>query len=291
MNSRQFQGMPKCGQWPLAVCSWSLRADFDGIVKAMQELGIGCVNLALKPVFRDGGDAYLEAIRKQEWMISAMTIGFFHEDYSSLESIRVTGGIVPDEYWARNREMVMRSIAITAECGVRFLTMHAGFIEDDDKAKVQKFQDRLVCLADAAGERGISLLMETGQETAECLRNLLEEMNHPALGVNFDPANMILYGKGNPVEAVRVLGRWIKHVHIKDAMLAKIAGTWGTEVPWGEGQVGGEAFLNVLKEIGFNGVLAIEREAGENRIGDIRSASEKLLSWSVLKTSSRGSSK
>ncbi len=271
--------MPKCGEWPLSVCSWSLRTGIDGVVQALKQLGINRVNLALKPVFLEKGGEYLDAVRKQSWTISAATIGFFHEDYSSLDSIRATGGIVPDEYWARSRDMVLRSIEITAGLGVRFLTMHAGFIEDEDRSKARQFRDRLVCLADAAGERGISLLMETGQETAECLSGLLVELGHPALGVNFDPANMILYGKGNPVEAVRLLGRWIRHVHVKDAKATKVPGTWGAEVPWGRGQVGCTAFLAALNEIGYRGALAIEREAGENRLDDIRMAAGWLQSW------------
>ena len=278
-NVAQASDVPKCGNWPLSVCSWSLRTDPAGIANALQQLGIGCVNLALKPAFLDDGEKYLDAVRKQSWTFSAMTIGFFHEDYSSLESIKATGGIVPDEHWDRNREMVIRAIGITAEIGVPFLTMHAGFIEDDDSARVQRFRDRLVCLADVAGEHDISLLMETGQETAKCLSSMLGEINHPSLGVNFDPANMILYGKGNPVEAVRILGRWIRHIHIKDAVAAKVPGTWGKEVPWSTGQVDGTSFLAALKEAGYNGALAIEREAGDDRLGDIRLAAEWLKSW------------
>ena len=249
----------------------------------MRQLGIGHVNLTLRPVFADGGDAYLDTIRRQRWTISATTIGFPQEDYSSLESIRATGGILPDECWPRNRQMVVRAAAITAELDVRFLTMHAGFIESDDASQDRRLRDRLVCLADGALQRGITLLMETGQETAECLRELLEELRHPALGVNFDPANMILYGKGDPVAAVRTLGPWIKHVHIKDAIRTKQPGTWGTEVPWGEGEVGTSAFLNALKDAGFAGVLAIEREAGDNRLGDIRLAAERLAGYAKSK--------
>ncbi len=245
----------------------------------MGELGIDHVNLALKPAFLEDGEAYLEAIRQQPWKISATTIGFFQEDYSSLDCIRATGGIVPDEYWDRNREMVLRSLDITVELGVPFLTLHAGFLEDDNPVKARLFRDRLLCLANAAGERGISLLMETGQETAKCLRDMLEELNHPALGINFDPANMILYGKGNPVEAVHLLGRWIRHVHVKDAIATQVPDTWGTEVPWGQGQVGSKSFLDALKAIEYNGVLAIEREAGDDRLGDIRLAAEALVSW------------
>lgn len=271
--------IPGCGNWPLSVCSWSLRTDPHGVARALRQLDIGRVNLALKPAFMENGAAYLEAVKKQSWSVSAMTIGFFQEDYSSLESIRATGGIVPDEHWDKNREMVIRSAAITAELGARFLTLHAGFIEDADPVKARLFRDRLVCLADAAGERGVTLLMETGQETARCLSALLEELDHPALGINFDPANMILYGKGDPVEAVRMLGRWIRHVHIKDAIATKIPGTWGTEVPWGRGQVGSASFLHALETIDYNGALAIEREAGDNRLEDIRQAAGLLTAW------------
>jgi sugar phosphate isomerase/epimerase len=108
------------------------------------------------------------------------------------------------------------------------------------------------------------------------LREFLEKLKHPALAVNFDPANMILYGKGNPVEAVSVLAPWIKHVHIKDAIRTKIKGQWGSEVVWGTGEVNTEKFLSILKQAGFKGALAIERESGDDRLGDIKSAVENL---------------
>lgn len=266
----------KCGSWPISVCSWSLRTDVAGVVAAMHKAGIEQVNLALKPAMREGGDQYLAAVRSQSWQISATTIGFAQEDYSSLASIRATGGILPDDCWPENRRIVVRAAEITAQLGVPYLTMHAGFLESEDPAQARRLRDRLVCLADEAGQRGLHLLLETGQETAECLHGLLTELNHPALGVNFDPANMILYDKGDPVRAVRLLGPWIKHVHVKDALRTREPGTWGREVPWGEGEVGSEAFLRALEEIGFSGALAIEREAGDNRLGDIQLAAERL---------------
>jgi L-ribulose-5-phosphate 3-epimerase len=109
------------------------------------------------------------------------------------------------------------------------------------------------------------------------LKHFLEKLDHPATAVNFDPANMILYDKGDPIEAVRVLAPWVKHIHIKDAIRTKQPGTWGAEVPWGDGEVGPDAFLDVLKEVGFAGVLAIEREAGDDRFGDIKLAAERLM--------------
>ncbi len=209
--------------------------------------------------------------------MSATTVGFPREDYSTLESIRATGGIVPDEHWERNREIVFRAARITEELGVRYLSLHAGFIEESDATRAKTIRDRMTRLADAAAERKVMLLMETGQETAENLRLFLEEVNHPALGVNLDPANMVLYDKGDPVAAVHTLAPWIKHVHVKDALRAKQPGMWGQEVPWGEGDVRADDFLTALGAIGFDGVLAVERECGDDRLGDIRLAVERLV--------------
>jgi hypothetical protein len=172
----------------VAICSWSLRTGVAGVADAMRQLGIGHVNLALKPALREGGDEYLAAVRRQPWTITAMTIGFPQEDYTTLESIRATGGIVPDAYWPENRQAVVHAAEITAGFGARYLTLHAGFLESDDAAHARMIRDRLRWLADAAAGQGLMLLLETGQETADCLRALLEELNHPAFrSGEYDP--------------------------------------------------------------------------------------------------------
>jgi len=270
----------KCKDWAVGVCSWSLQTDVAGVAEAMSKIGIEHVHLAVRPALEKKGDDFLAAVQKQGWTISGTMIDFPQEDYSTLESIKVTGGIAPDEYWEQSRELFIGAAAVTVKLGVKYLSMHAGFIDESDAAYAKKFYDRIRLLADVAAEKDIMLLLETGQETAEELRQFLEELNHPAIAVNFDPANMILYDKGDPIEAVRVLAPWIKHIHIKDATRTKQPGTWGLEVPWGNGEVGPEAFLNVLEEIGFDGVLAIEREAGDDRFGDIKLAAERLMSFS-----------
>ncbi len=104
------------------------------------------------------------------------------------------------------------------------------------------------------------------------LLQLLQTLNRKNVGVNFDPANMLLYDKGNPVEAAVALGPWIRQVHIKDARRTQVAGTWGEEVPAGSGQVDWRAFFAALKQVGFAGDFVIEREAGNQRIEDIRAA-------------------
>ena len=270
----------KCKNWPIGVCSWSLQTDVNGVAEAMKKIGINHVHLGVRAALGAGGSDFLAAVQNKNWTISATMIDFPQEDYTTLDSIKATGGIGPDEYWEQNQELFLGATDVSVKLGVKYLSMHAGFIDESDVAYAEKFYERITSLADAAGEKNIMLLLETGQETAEELRRFLKELNHPAIGVNFDPANMILYDKGNPIEAVKVLAPWIKHIHIKDATRTKQPGTWGLEVPWGNGEVGPEAFLNVLEEIGFDGVLAIEREAGDDRFGDIKLAAERLMSFS-----------
>lgn len=269
--------MKTCGPWPIGVCSWSLAHDnLAEVARGMGELGLEHIHLSLWPVIAEKKTAYLEQARSQKWSISSTMIGFAHENYTSLETIRQSGGIVPDEHWHDDRLVVLQAINLTADLGAPYLSFHAGFIDHTHQGKYRQMQRRMRELADAAGEHNLTLLMETGQETAEDLRRFLEELDHPWLGVNFDPANMILYGKGNPADAVETLGPWIRHVHIKDARPAPAPGVWGQEVAWGDGKVDQDEFLAALATIDFSGVMAIEREAGGTRMADIRQAIENL---------------
>jgi len=266
----------KCKNSPVGVCSWSLQTDVQGVAAALKELDLQHVNLGIRQAVEDDSGKVLETIKSQDWTITSTMIDFAQEDYSTLDSIKVTGGVVPDEHWERNQKLFEGAAIATAKLGVKYLGMHAGFIDESDEAYAKKMYSRIRTLANVAADNGVILLLETGQETAKELRQFLEAMDHNSLGVNFDPANMILYDKGDPIEAVRMLSAWIRHVHVKDALRTKQPGTWGAEVPWGDGEVGMERFLAVLEEVGFDGAMAIEREAGDNRLGDIKLAVERL---------------
>jgi L-ribulose-5-phosphate 3-epimerase len=272
--------MKRCGLWPIGVCSWSLqKADLLGLAQALNQVGLTRVHLAVGPAAEGQDPDFVEQVKLQGWTLSATMVAFPQEDYSSLESIRRTGGIVPDECWDRNRRLFAEAVRITSDLGVKVLSTHLGFIDHRDKAYARMIRQRTLRLADLAAEQGIGLLLETGQETAADLRAFLESLRHPALGVNFDPANMILYGQGDPVEAVALLAPWIRHVHIKDALWTATPGTWGAEVRWVDGQVNATAFLIALKQTDFAGTLAIERESGDSRIVDIRLAVERLTAF------------
>ncbi len=133
---------------------------------------------------------------------------------------------------------------------------------------------RLAETADAFQAAKIAMGLETGQETAPVLAQLLQKLNRPNVGVNFDPANMILYDKGDPIAALQTLGPWLRQVHIKDARRTKVPGTWGEEVVVGTGEVKWAAFFATLRELNFTGDFVIEREAGNQRVADVRAARE-----------------
>ena len=122
-----------------------------------------------------------------------------------------------------------------------------------------------------AAAKGVTLAFETGQETAQLLRLTLDELKSPSLKVNFDPANMLLYDMGDPIQAVEILGPDIRSVHVKDAQRPSRAGEWGTEVPLGQGEVDIKRFVQALKKIGYQGPLIIERERGDQagRLRDV----------------------
>ena len=116
-------------------------------------------------------------------------------------------------------------------------------------------------LCDQCKANGQFLHLETGQETAEGLLEFIKQVDRDNLKINFDPANMILYGTGEPIEALKAVGGHVRSIHCKDGTWSDKPGeTWGAEVPLGEGDVNMHAYLTTLKEIGYTGPLTIERE-------------------------------
>lgn len=260
----------------IGVCSWSLQAESpEALVQKLEILSIRKVQAALDPV-RENPRVWAnlkEVCEKHGVEIISGMFGCVGEDYSTLDSIRRTGGIVPDHTWEQNWKNIQETIRIARDFDLKLVTFHAGFIpHDKNDPGFEKLAGRLRKIADAFNEAGIELGLETGQETAETLRELLETLNAKNVVVNFDPANMILYDRGNPVEALKILYPWVRQCHLKDATRTKVPGTWGEEVRLGTGEVDWKAFFAVLREKGFTGNLCIEREAGNQRMEDIRAA-------------------
>jgi L-ribulose-5-phosphate 3-epimerase len=271
--------MIQCLGRPIGICSWSLKNDLKLLDQLREKTGIDRLHLDINPAINGLCEHYLSEYQSAGWHFSATMVGFAQEDYRSLDSIKKTGGIVPDECWAGNRERVFKAIDITAGLGVKYLEFHFGFIDEAGSDGFKRLAQKARELADRAGKNDVVLLAETGQETAETLKSFLEYLNHPGLAINFDPGNMILYGKGNPVKAVETVGKWIRHLHVKDAIASQIPGRWGTEVKWGDGEVDRQGVLKAIEVAGFEGTLSIEREAGASRISDIETAAARLREY------------
>ena len=260
----------------LAVCSWSLRpAAPADLAQHLAAIGLSRVQIALDPL-RDQRlvwNSLADVCAQHRLTIVSGMFGTIGEDYATLESIRRTGGLVPDATWEQNWRNIQTTAELAHRLGLKLVTFHAGFLpHDENDPGFKKMFERLTRVADLFAAKDIDLGLETGQETADTLRALLKKLGRPNVGVNFDPANMILYDKGDPIEALRALGPWLKQCHIKDARRTKTPGTWGEEVAAGTGEVDWKAFLRTLDELRFAGNLCIEREAGNQRVADIRAA-------------------
>jgi sugar phosphate isomerase/epimerase len=265
----------------IAVCSWSLQASgMADLVDKVKQTGLTHVQLALPDLlFLDDKQKHLELghLRAAGIQYTGGMMGFKGEDYSSIDAIRRTGGFVPDEEWPLRKKLTEQAAKIAAELGMKSIMAHVGFVPPKKDRKYTGVVSRIREISGVLQKHGLDLLMETGQEPAHELLEFLHDLNAPNAHINFDPANMILYGAGDPIAAVRVLGKHIRHVHVKDGTAsAKPGQEWGEEVPFGTGQVGPSRFLGVLKEVGYKGPLAIEREAGNNRVGDVKVAVEAI---------------
>jgi L-ribulose-5-phosphate 3-epimerase len=264
----------------LAVCSWSLQPGDPGdLVALLDRTGLDATQLALSPVIREPAvwSGVFEPLAEAGVRIVSGMMTTVGEDYSTLESIARTGGVRPDETWEANLAHAEAVADLATARGIELVTFHAGFIpEQRDDPERAKLLDRLRAIADLFAGRGVRLGLETGQETAATLLEALADLDRSNVGVNFDPANMILYGKGDPVEALRLLAEHVVQIHIKDALPAEKPGTWGSEVPYGDGAVDWPAFFAVATAIRSQVNLVIEREAGDDRIADITWACDQL---------------
>ena len=275
----------------IGVCSWSLRpTDPKQLAASLDRLQISGLQLALGPLI-DDPEAWSDAprlLRDAGIDILSGMMATIDEDYSTLKTIARTGGVRPDETWPANRDLAERVADLAGEHDIDLVTFHAGFIPEqqgdpDDSGgdsrgpERGRLIDRLRSVAAIFAERRLTLAFETGQETAETLLEALEELACPNVGVNFDPANMILYAKGDPVESLRLLAPHVVQIHVKDALPTETPGTWGAEVPAGQGAVDWSAFFDVAKSIDPPVKFVIEREAGADREDDICAARDLVV--------------
>lgn len=262
---------------PLAigVCSWSLQVtSIPELKRLLDKLGIDVVQIACGDPHHAAwaeGDHMPAAAKAAGFRLTGAMLGFPGEDYTTPETIQKTGGFGNPATRGERLERFQWALDRTQQLGLTDIMLHAGFLPEPGDPDRQPFLDTLTKVSELAAARGMTVGFETGQETADLLRRTLDDLRRPNLKVNFDPANMILYDKGDPIRAVEILAPDIRSVHVKDANRTSVPGAWGEEVPLGKGQVNIRKFIQTLKKVGYRGPLCIEREVGsqEQRVADI----------------------
>jgi L-ribulose-5-phosphate 3-epimerase len=262
---------------PLAVgvCSWSLQVKSIPELKAfMDRLGIDLVQIACGDPHHaawDEGEGMPNAALAAGFTMGGAMLGFPGEDYTSPATIEKTGGFGDPALRPERLERLKWALVRTGALRLSDLTLHAGFIPEVGDPSRRTFLDTLAKVSQLAAEKNVTIAFETGQETSSLLRRTLDDLKCSNLKVNFDPANIVLYDKDDPIKAVELLAPDIRSVHVKDAIRTKVKGTWGAEVPLGQGQINIKLFIQTLKKIGYRGPLYIEREVGDQqqRFNDI----------------------
>lgn len=255
----------------LGVCSWSLQPTGpDDLVEKVHACGMDAVQLALDPIRSLAWDERRtrEALDRAGVAILSGMMAMRDEDYTTLETIKLTGGVRPDATWPDNLAAAHANAELAGRLGLGLVTFHAGFIPHGRNDRERGVMlTRLREVIDAFALRGVRTAFETGQEPADKLVELLGEL--PAgVGVNFDPANMILYGSGDEIGALRRLAPRVAQMHVKDARRSARAGEWGEEVPAGTGDVRWRDFFDIYRREAICCNLVVEREAGNDRVRD-----------------------
>ncbi len=189
-----------------------------------------------------------------------------------------TLGLVPPAYRFQRTQMLKEGSDFAKELHVGQMATHVGFLPENPHDP--NYAGVLAALREIVRkcrDNGQIFLFETGQETPVTLKRAIQDIGYDNVGINLDPANLVLYGKANPVDALDVFGEYVLGIHGKDGLYPTDGHGLGREVPLGEGKVDYPRFLKKLREIGYRGDITIEREiTGEEQRRDILNA-KKLL--------------
>jgi len=194
----------------------------------------------------------------------------------------LTIGLVPRETRDARIAHIKKASDFAKQCGVDAVQTHCGFIPENPNDPVYK--ETIMAMREVAGyckRNGQNFRYETGQETPITLVRAIQDVGLDNQGVNFDLANLILYGKANPVDAIELLGPYVQGIHAKDGLWPTNPRKLGEEVPIGKGKVDFPRIIVRLKEMNYRGAVTIEREiSGPQQVEDVRAAKaylEKLI--------------
>ncbi|MHC5109237.1 MAG: sugar phosphate isomerase/epimerase family protein [Planctomycetota bacterium] len=264
----------------MGICTWSLdREDIANAVSIAAEIGITDVQIGFftPDSLRAADGAVLSDLNRQHGIkVHGVFIAFEGEDYATDESLARTGGLLPDERFAERMELIRSGVKLAGEIASPNVLIHAGTVPADHADErfhklVARLQETVTLLADG----GINLLLETGREPADALRALVERVGSRRLAVNYDPANFLVFGTGEPIDCLRALKAHIAGVHLKDAHRRDdAAGGRGSSALLGSGDAAIPRLVNKLRAWGYAHPLFVECSRGQGGRDVVASAVE-----------------
>ena len=223
-----------------------------------------------------------EALNKYQIEATSLVLGGPGREVWDFYEGPLTIGLVPRETREARIAHIKRASDFAKQCGIPAVQTHCGFIPENPNDPV--YRETVTAIRDVAGyckRNGQNLRYETGQETPITLVRTIQDVGLDNQGVNFDLANLILYGKANPVDAIELLGPYVQGIHAKDGLWPTNPRKLGEEVPIGKGKVDFPRIIARLKELNYRGAVTIEREiSGPQQVEDVRAAKvylEKLI--------------
>lgn len=225
-------------------------------------------------------DLVLEAARENNIQITALWCGWPGPKVWDFYAGPATLGLVPSAYRFQRMQAILKGSDFAKLIGVQDIITHVGFIPENPRdPEYSGVVDCISYIAKYCKKNDQYFLFETGQETPITIIRVIEDTGMDNLGINLDPANLLMYGKANPVDAIDVFGKYVRGVHAKDGEYPTNGKSLGHEKALGEGRVNFAALIKKLHEVGYKGALTIEREiSGEKQIQDIIKGKELLQS-------------
>lgn len=264
-------------------------------LEAVKSLGLHMVQISKLPdrfYTPEGAEEFRGLLRETGIHASAVVVVFDGEDYKDQDTVRATVGYAPVNLLEARLAYTRKCIDFASALGIKIVTFHVGFIPSEASDPTYKrMLNGVTEVAAYAAKRNVTISLETGQETGEELLHFLRQIKVARVGVNFDTANLVLYGRDDPPRALRTLLGRVTSVHVKDGMPPANPHQLGQEVRLGEGKAQVKECLRVLQEANFHGPLVIENyvwRGGTDPLVELRTARD-FIRATLAELSQKGS--
>jgi len=256
--------------------------DPDAAMAKVHDLGLPTCQVYVEEIETDLAGRLRQTLNKYQIEATSLVVGGPGKEVWDFYQGPLTIGLVPRETRDARVAHIKKTSDLAKQCGIEAVQTHCGFIPENPNDPLYK--ETVAAIRDVAGyckRNGQNLRYETGQETPITLVRTIQDVGLDNQGVNFDLANLILYGKANPVDAIELLGPYVQGIHAKDGLWPANPRELGQEVPIGKGKVNFPRIIARLKELNYRGAVTIEREiSGLQQMEDVRGAKaylEKLI--------------